>query len=260
MDKISLTLFQIGFVKITIIDVLDILLIAYILYRLYHSLQGTRAIQMAVGLVVILLMSVLVNLLNLSGMVWIFDNLRTIWLIAFVIVFQPELRRLLLNIGQLPLVRRIILVRGSPVLDEAVRACVELSKRGFGGLIVLARNSGLGRVIETGQNLQAEVSTPLIVSIFNPLSPLHDGAIIIQNDLIVAAKCILPLSESSNLGPWLGTRHRAAIGLSEESDAVIVVVSEETRKISVAIDGKLRRNLEEEELLKLLEEATKLKK
>ncbi len=259
MSKINITLFQVGFLKVTLIDVLDVLLIAFILYRLYQFLRGTRALQMAVGLLIILLMSALVNLFNLNGMVWIFNNLQTIWLIAFVIVFQPELRRLLLNIGQIPLIRKFVLVRSGLAIDEIIKASSELSNRGFGAIIVLARNSGLRRVIETGQPIQAEISSPLIVSLFNPLSPLHDGALIIQNELIEAAKCILPLSESTKLEPWLGTRHRAAVGLAEESDAVIIIVSEETRKISVAMDGQLHRNLDEKKLYEMIEQAIKSK-
>lgn len=260
MSKINITLFQIGFLKVTLIDVLDVILIAFILYGLYQFLRGTRALQMAVGLIIILLVSALVNLFNLSGMVWIFSNLKTIWLVAFVIVFQPELRRLLLNIGQLPLIRKFIVVRGTLAIDEIVKASVELANRGYGALIVITKNSGLRRVIETGQILQSEISVPLIVSIFNPISPLHDGAIVIQNDLIEAAKCLLPLSESTKLESWLGTRHRAAMGLSEESDAVIIVISEETRRISVAMDGLLHRNLDEKELSELIEESIKSNK
>jgi len=258
MGKFGLTLFHIGFIRFTVLDIIDILLIAYILYRLYYFLRGTRAIQMTAGLIIILITSILVNIFNLSGMEWIFDNLRTIWLIAFVIVFQPELRRVLLYLGQIPLVRRFIRVRAPKVIDEVVKACSELSRRGFGALIVMVREAGLRSIIETGQRIQAEVSTPLIVSIFNPLSPLHDGAIVIQNDVIEAAKCILPLSESDKLEPWLGTRHRAALGLSEESDAVIIVVSEETRRISVAMNGQLHRNLDEVELKEFLEDAFRL--
>lgn len=258
MPEIDLKLFKIGFIEVTIIDILDVFLIAYILFRLYQFLKGTRAIQMAAGLIMILLMSFVVNFFNLSGLVWIFDNLKTIWLIAFVIVFQPELRRVLLYIGQAPIVRRFFKVRGIQVIEEVVKACFELSKRGFGGLIVMVRDAGLRGVVETGQKMQAEVSTPLIISIFNPLSPLHDGAIVIQNEVIEAAKCILPLSESDKIEPWLGTRHRAALGLSEESDAVVIVVSEETRRVSVAINGRLQRNLEEEALKEFLDEAFRL--
>lgn len=255
MPDFDLRLFEIGFLEITVIDLIDIFLIAFILFRLYHFLRGTRAIQMAAGLILILVMSFLVNLFNLSGMIWIFDNLKTIWLIAFVVLFQPELRRILLFIGQAPLVSRLFGMRGTRVIDEVVKACFELSKRGFGGLIVMVRDAGLRGIVESGQKLQAEVSMPLIISIFNPLSPLHDGAILIRNDVIEASKCILPLSESDKLEPWLGTRHRAALGLSEESDALIIIISEETRRISVAMNGKLNRNLEEIELQDFINEA-----
>lgn len=157
---------------------------------------------MFVGLVLILLASVIVQFLGLSGLNWIFENLKTIWLIAFVILFQPELRRILIYIGQMPLIRKIFKVTiRRRMTEEVVKAALELSKRGLGGLIVLVRNAGVKSIIESGQSLQAKVSVPLIVSIFNPRSPLHDGAIIIQNDIIEAAQCILPLSQNPNLGP-----------------------------------------------------------
>ena len=255
MPDFEWRLIKIGFLEISVIDLIDIFLIAFILYKLYHFLRGTRAIQMAAGLILILVMSFVVNFFNLSGMIWIFDNLKTIWLIAFVVLFQPELRRLLLLIGQAPLVGRLFGMRGTHAIDEIVKACFELSKRGFGGLIVMVRDSGLRGIVESGQKLQAEVSMPLIVSIFNPSSPLHDGAIIVRNDVIEASKCILPLSESDKLEPWLGTRHRAGLGLSEESDALIIIISEETRRISVAMNGKLNRNLEEVELQDFINES-----
>ncbi|HDI52267.1 TIGR00159 family protein [candidate division KSB1 bacterium] len=258
MGHFSFTLFHVGFLKVSIMDILDVLLLSYLLYRLYLLVRGTRAVQMAVGLILILITSFIVKLFNMSGMTWIFDNLKTIWLIAFVIVFQPELRRILIYIGQSPLLRRFFGMRGIRVIDEVVKASLELSKRGFGGLIVLVRDTGIRGTIETGMRLQAEISAPLIVSIFNPLSPLHDGAVIIQNDLIEAAKCILPLSESSKLEPWYGTRHRAALGMSEESDAVVIVVSEETRRISVAMNGELYKNLDEDSLRRKLEEAFRI--
>lgn len=255
MPDFDWRLFQIGFLEISIIDLIDIFLIAFILYKLYHFLRGTRAIQMAAGLILILVMSFVVNLFNLSGMIWIFDNLKTIWLIAFVVLFQPELRRLLLFIGQAPVIGRLFGMRGTHAIDEIIKACAELSKRGFGGLIVMVRDSGLRGIVESGQKLQADVSMPLIVSIFNPLSPLHDGAIVVRNDVIEASKCILPLSESDKLEPWLGTRHRAALGLSEESDALVIIISEETRRVSVALNGKLNRNLEEAELQDFINDA-----
>jgi len=240
-----LELLRIGFLTVSLIDVLDIAIISYILYKLYFFIRGSRAAQMFIGLVLILLASVVVQLLGLSGLNWIFENLKTIWLIAFVILFQPELRRILIYIGQMPLIRKIFKVTITPrMTEEVVKAAVELSKRGMGGLIVLVRNAGIKSIIESGQSIQAKVSVPLIVSIFNPRSPLHDGAIIIQNDIIEAAQCILPLSQNPNIGSQYGTRHLAAVGLSEESDALVIVVSEETGKISLAYNGELHADLD----------------
>ncbi len=256
--KLGLELFRVGFLTVSVFDILDILLIALILYKLYLFIRGSRAAQMTVGLIVILAISVLVRLFNMNAATWIFDKLQTVWLIAFVVIFQPELRRMLLHLGQSRLIQYFVPLTGGKFLDEVVKASAELSKRGYGGLIVLPRESGIKSIVETGFKLQAEVSAPLIVSIFHPRSPLHDGAIVIQNDLIEAAKCILPLSEDPHIDQAIGTRHRAALGLSEESDAVVVVVSEETGQISVAVDGKLIRDLDDESVRALLRDAFKI--
>ncbi len=246
---LRIELLRIGFITVTLIDILDIAIISYILYKLYFFIRGSRAGQMFIGLVLILLASVIVQFLGLSGLNWIFENLKTIWLIAFVILFQPELRRILIYVGQMPLVRKIFKVTITKrITEDVAKAAFELSKRGYGGLIVLVRNAGIKSIIESGQSLQAKVSVPLIVSIFNPRSPLHDGAIIIQNDIIEAAQSILPLSQNPNLGSQYGTRHLAAVGLAEETDAAIVVVSEETGKVSLAYEGKLRADLDFNEL------------
>lgn len=220
-------------------------------------MRGSRAAQMLVGLVLILIISLLARLFNMSGMSWIFDNLKTVWLIAFVIIFQPELRRMLIFIGQSRIIRYFIKVSSSKTFEEVIKAAVELSKRRYGGLIVLTRDTGIKSITETGIKIQAEVSAQLIVSLFNTRSPLHDGAIIIQNDIIEAAKCILPLSQEQNIDPHLGTRHRAALGMAEESDAVVLVVSEETGNISVALDGRLIPDLEEDAVRNVLENAFK---
>ena len=252
---LRLELFKIGFLTVTLIDILDIAIISYILYKLYFFIRGSRAAQMFIGLVLILISSVVVQFLGLSGLNWIFENLRTIWLIAFVILFQPELRRILIYIGQMPLVRKLLRVTiTQKMTEEVAKASIELSKRGFGGLIVIIRNASIKSILESGQNIQAKVSVPLIVSIFNPRSPLHDGAIVIQNEVIEAAQCILPLSQNPAIGSQYGTRHLAALGLSEESDAVIIVVSEETGAVSLAYEGKLHPNLDFDKLKDLLNE------
>ncbi len=254
-----MNLFKIGFLTVTLIDVLDVVVISYILYKLYFFIRGSRAAQMFIGLVLLLVSSLFVQLLGMSGLNWIFENLRTVWLVAFVILFQPELRRILIYIGQVPLIRKLLKVSLTRRLtEEMVKAALELSKRGFGGLIVLVQNTGVKSILETGQRIQAEISIPLLVSIFNPRSPLHDGAVIIQNDLIEAAKCILPLSQNPNLDAKFGTRHRAALGLSEESDAVIVIISEETGKISLAFEGKLYPELDYNKLREKLNEFVKM--
>jgi len=253
-----MSLFQIGFLKVTLLDILDILVISFILYKTYFFLRNSRAAQMFVGLAIILIVSLITRLFNMSGMTWIFDSLKTVWLVAFVIIFQPELRRMLIYLGQSRIIRYFIKVSSGKTFDEVIKAAVELSKRRYGALIVMTRDTGIKSITETGIQIQAEISAPLITSIFNARSPLHDGAIIIQNDIVEAAKCILPLSQSPSLGPHFGTRHRAALGLAEESDAVILVISEETGRISVALDGQLVQNLDESNLQSILFDAFKL--
>lgn len=241
----DLELFRIGFLSVTAFDILDVSVISFVIYKLYFFIRGSRAAQMFVGLVVILIVSLIVQLFNMSGMNWIFQNLKTVWLISFVILFQPELRRILIYLGQTPLIRKFVKPTITlRVVEEVIKAAQELSRRGYGGMIVLVKNVGIKSILETGATIQAEVSAPLIVSIFNPRSPLHDGAVIIQNEVIEAAQCILPLSQNPSLEPQYGTRHRAALGLSEETDAAIIVVSEETGHISIALRGELFANLD----------------
>ncbi len=248
-------LFRIGFLTVTVIDVLDIALVAYIFYKVYEFLRGSMAARMMIGLLFIILLSIVAEMLNMSGSTWIFSNLKTVWVIAFVIIFQPEFRRLLLYMGQNPILRRIVQVSATKFIDEVIGAISDLSRKNFGALIVLLRDTGIRAIVETGIPLQAQVSKALILSIFNPRSPLHDGAIVVQNDVIVAAKCQLPLTENPKLDPSLGMRHRAALGLSEQTDAIILVVSEETGMISMAETGVLTRGLTEEGLKKRLMEA-----
>ncbi len=248
-------LFKIGFLSISVIDVLDVFLVSYIFYKLYQFLKGSIAARMMIGLLFIILISIVAELFNMSGSTWIFANLKTVWVIAFVIIFQPEFRRLLLYLGQIPILRKIVQVSAQKIVDEVVGAVAELSRKNFGALIVILRDTGIRSVIETGIALQAQLSKALILSIFNPRSPMHDGAVVIQNDILVAAKCQLPLTENPKLDPSLGMRHRAALGLSEQSDALVLAVSEETGMISLAEDGVLTRGLSEEGLQQRLIEA-----
>lgn len=244
----NVTLFRIGFLDVGIIDVLDILLVSYIIYRLYLIMRRTRAVQMFIGLVIIFVVSFLAQAFQMQEMTWIFRNLRTVWLLAFVIIFQPELRRILATMGQSRLIRFFTKEQTNVVVEEIVNGTIDLQRRGYGGLMVIVRDTGVKSIIETGVPLQSSVSASLIVSIFNPRSPLHDGAIIIQNNVMEAAKCILPLSRNPMLEHRWGTRHRAAIGMSEESDALIIVVSEETGSISVVENGEMRRDFDAERL------------
>ncbi len=247
-------LFRIGFIPVTIIDVIDILIVTWIFYELYIFLQGTIAIRMFTGLLVIIIISIIGELLSMSALTWIMSSLKTVWVLAFVILFQPELRRLLVFIGQSRLIQKFVKVGNLEFIDEIVAAVIELSNKNFGALIVIERDMGLKSIIDTGIEIQAKVTRQLIGSIFNPRSPLHDGAMIIQNDIIVAAKTVLPLSQNPNIDPALGTRHRAALGLSEQTDAFVIVVSEETGMISYAENGKLVRGLTESMLRKRLNE------
>lgn len=255
---IKAPLFKIFFIEVTLIDVFDILIIAYLLYRIYSFLHGSRAAQMAMGLLLIIIISVVSQLFNMAALSWLFENLRTVWLVAFVIIFQPELRRMLTVLGQSRIVRFLIKVTEERVIDEVVVGASQLARHSYGALIVVLRNTGLKAVVETGMPLNAEITAPLLVSIFNPRSPLHDGAVIIQDNVIQAAKCILPLSQDPDFDTSLGTRHRAGLGISEESDAFVIIVSEERGQISVAESGKLTRNVSAEQLKAMLGKAMKI--
>jgi diadenylate cyclase len=182
---------------------------------------------------------VTVQLMELNLISLIFKEFATVWAIAIVILFQPELRRFLIHMGNNPIVARLFPLRSVELVEEIASAAEALSRRQYGGLFVLTREVGLRGVLETGVRLQSEVSQELLVSIFFPRTPLHDGAVVISGTIIQAAKCILPLSNNPDIDGNLGTRHRAALGISEESDALVVVVSEETGQISLAEDGRL---------------------
>ena len=193
---------------------------------------------MLVGLIILLISSFLFNAFGLSAMSWLVNQFQTVWVVAFVILFQPEIRRLLIYVGQHRFFQRIFRVGSSKSIDAIVAASEELMKHGWGGLIVIQRETGLRSYKENGMDLKAEVSAPLLVSIFNPTSPMHDGAVIVQNTMIEAAACILPLTDSTMIDPSMGTRHRAALGLSEETDAIVIVISEERGRVSIAENGR----------------------
>lgn len=227
-----------------IIDVLDIIIVAFLFYRLFMLIKGTRAIQMFIGLFLIIMISFVAQWLNLNALNWIVSSLKTVWVIAFVILFQPELRKALSQLGQNRVLGMFLKVESTGVVTEIVKACQLLTHKGLGAIIVLERDVGLKNFIETGTAIDARVSSELLVTVFTPPGPLHDGAVIIEKDRVVAAGCILPLSQNPRLSRALGTRHRAGLGLSEETDAVVIIVSEETGSISMAMEGKLKRKLD----------------
>ncbi|MBA64653.1 MAG: TIGR00159 family protein [Candidatus Marinimicrobia bacterium] len=233
-----MTSFKIGFLTITIIDVIDIILVTWIFYKVYQYFKETRAGQMLIGLVILLISSFIFNSLDLVAMSWLLNQFQTVWVVAFVILFQPEIRRLLIYVGQTRFFQKIFRMGTSRSLESIVEASLQMSAKKWGALIVIQRETGLRSYKEAGIQLKAEVSTPLLLSIFNPNSSMHDGAVILQNTLLEAAGCILPLTESQMVSPEMGTRHRAALGITEESDALVVIVSEERGTISTAENGK----------------------
>lgn len=242
-----------------ILDVTDVLVVAFLFYHVFMLVRGTRAAQMFLGLVAILLLTVLAELAQLSALNWLLTSLKTVWVVAFLIIFQPELRKGLSQIGYSRIFHRLIRLEETSHLSEIEHALISLRRRGLGAILVLERNTGLRAIAETGTLLDATLSAELLETIFTPPSPLHDGAVLIRGNQVVAAGCILPLSQNPNLDRSLGTRHRAAIGLSEETDALCIVVSEETRSISLAERGGLVRNLDPTTLKGILSRATVVK-
>ncbi len=231
-------LFRIVFIPVTLIDVLDILVVTFVFWKLYQIMRGTRATQMFAGLLILFLFAIAAQALNMSGTSWLVQSITTVWVIAFVILFQPELRRFLMQLGQSRLVRVLFRAEGARMLDAVAHAAAELSNRHLGGLMVIQRNSNIRSIAESGVRIQGEVSHELLLSIFHPRTPLHDGAVVITGTTLEAARCLLPLTENQHLDSELGTRHRAALGVTEELDCVAVVISEETGKISIAYEGK----------------------
>jgi len=230
-------------------DAIEVILVAYILYQLYRLMRGTIAVQIALGLGALFLIQFVVQLADMTVLTTVFSYFNQVFVLAVIIIFQPEIRRLLLLLGKNPIVRRFVATTDqSETIDETVGAVEEMSKQQIGALIAFQRSTGLRSYVETGKVLEADVSQDLLMTIFYGQNPLHDGAVIVNNGRIEAARCILPVSTSMKLSPQLGLRHRAAVGLTEQTDAFVVVVSEETGDISVSRDGALISNITPEEL------------
>jgi len=236
-------------------DVIDILLLAVVIYWLLKLTSKTRAMQVLKGLGIILVAAWVMDFLQLAGTAWILNYVLQIGALLIVIIFQPELRRALAKLGR----GRIELtppnvINAQEMVENILKAVLNLSKKRVGALIVFERKTGLKEVIESGTRLSAMISSELLENLFFTNSPLHDGAVIIREDTIEAAGCFLPLSDNKQIGQELGTRHRAALGISEVSDSVTLVISEETGVISVAQDGTLIRYLDSKAIRDLLEE------
>jgi len=243
-------IFRIGFLSFSIIDLVDILLVTVVFYQIYRIMRGTRATQMFAGLLVIMIAGSIAQLMGLSGMSWLISSVGAFWVVAFVILFQQELRRALTRIGELGFLRTFFKSGSEKVVAEVTKAAIELSMKRIGGLIIFQRTTGIRGVIETGVPLEAEVTSDLLVTIFFPRTPLHDGAVITSGGTIVAAGCILPLTSQDVSGLKLGTRHRAAVGITEEIDAIALVISEETGSISIIEDGSfVGRDMKEDDLI-----------
>ncbi len=225
-------------------DALDIGIIAFVLYRLIHMIRGTRAMQMIIGLVVILLAYVSSQMFGLFTLNWVLDNFLGSIILVIIVIFQSDIRRALTQVGTAPLFGGADRIERGQVLEEITKAVVSLATRRIGGLIVLEREVGLNEYIEVGTRLDARVTRELLESVFIPHSPMHDGALVIQKGRVAAARCFLPLSVDPNLSQAFGTRHRAAVGLTEETDAVVIVISEERGKISLVVGGKVTQDLE----------------
>lgn len=243
-------LFKIGFISVTLIDILDITVVSFLFYRLYLIMRGTIAAQIFVGLLLIITFSFVAQAINLKAMGWILRTLTDIWVIAFIILFQPELRRLLVIVGKNRIIRKFIHLDVTEAIDEIVGAVGVLARKRHGALIVITRVTGVRGVVESGISLQALISKSLLISIFNPKAPLHDGAVVVRDRIIEAAHCTLPLSHVTRIGEYvLGMRHRAGLGISEQADVIVVIVSEERGVISIAEDGVLKSGLSAQELL-----------
>lgn len=254
-------LFRIGFVPITFLDIIDILVVSYIIYKVYNIIKGTIAAQIFIGLIIVLLLSISAQAANLKALGWLLKLISDTWVIAFIILFQPEIRRLLLIIGRNPFINRFIKSDEKTIAHIITDAAFEMSQLQHGALMVIVKSTGIKTFVESGELLNAKLNKNLIRSIFFPRAPLHDGAIIIKNDIIEAARCTLPLSILTSWdGQSLGMRHRAGLGITEQADVISIIVSEETGSISIAEEGKLKRGLSKEALREKLSQVLRIEK
>ncbi len=237
-------------------DIIDVIIVALAIYKIFTLIKQTRAEQLMKGVLAIFTFSIVSRLLNLYTVSWILEKAMTAGFILFIVVFQPELRRMLEYIGTSNLFRKSFIdiqyETANEIVEEVSSAMGSLSRQKIGALLVFENKTGLNEVIETGTRINSDISSELLINIFIPNTPLHDGAVIIRKDKIVAASCFLPMSDSQTVSKELGTRHRAALGMSERSDSLSIIVSEETGTISVADKGELKRYVDIETLKEIL--------
>ncbi len=252
-----------AFITLRLLDVIDIVLVAFIMYRIYLLIRGTAAINIFIGIFSVYLLWLIAQALNMQLLGSILGQIIGVGVIALIIVFQQEIRRFLLFIGNQYFPNNKFSVdnvffgpsRTTDVkIRSIVKACINMSNHKIGVLIVIARKSQLTMYTRTGDIINAETSSRLLESIFSKTSPMHDGAAIIIRDKLYAARCALPVSENIYLPPYLGMRHRAGVGVTENTDAFVIIVSEETGGISVASEGKLKEGINSKELMRILEE------
>ena len=255
--------YVLSFPKVGLTDILEILIIAFTIYHVSLWVKKTRAWALVKGILILFLCYIISYLLDMSVILWIFNKTLAIGITALLIVFQPELRKALEELGKKNIVRSIVPFDeqkdknkrfSDKSINEIIRATVEMANVKTGALIILEKDIVLSEYERTGINLDSAISSQLLINIFEHNTPLHDGAVIIRGDRIVAATCYLPLSDNLGLSKELGTRHRAGVGISEVSDSLTIIVSEETGKISVAIGGKLLRNVDGDLLRKQIDE------
>jgi len=263
MESLKNAVYFLSLPKMTLIDVLEIIIIAFALYNIILWVQKTRAWTLLKGIIVLVLCYMVAYFLDMSVILWLFNKAFAIGITVLAIVFQPELRKALEELGRKNFVTNIFSFDDTKdrqerfsdkSIQEIVRATVELAKVKTGALIIMEKSISLAEYERTGIGIDSAISSQLLINIFEHNTPLHDGAVIIRNDRIVSATCYLPLSDNLGLSKELGTRHRAGVGISEVSDSLTIIVSEETGKISVAIGGKLLRNVDGELLKKHLKE------
>jgi diadenylate cyclase len=243
-----------------LLDLLDIAIVTFIIYRIILLIKGTRAVQMLLGLAVILMVYMGSQVGGLYTVHWLLDNFLSSIILVIVVLFQNDIRRALIHVGRNPFFADLSYKEETEVMDELVKACINMAGKRIGALIVIEREMGIKDFLEVGVEIDAKVSSDLITSIFLPYSPIHDGALVLQQGRLKRAGCFLPLTQNPEVSKNLGTRHRAAIGLTELVDAVAIVVSEETGKISVVVGGRITRDLDaaalKRVLIRLLEPGT----